>query len=103
MGKNAARGADVLILTEDDPRSEDVLAINNDLKKGINLESVQVVEIVDRRAAIKYALTNSKNNDIIVMLGKGGQKKMYYDGYTTQYIEREITEELIKEVINERK
>ncbi len=103
MGKNAAHGADVLILTEDDPRSESVTAINQDLKKGIDLKTVRVVEIENRKEAIKYALTNAKNNDIIVMLGKGGQKKMYYDGYTTQYIEREITEELIKEVINERK
>ncbi len=103
MGKNASHGADVIILTEDDPRSENVLTINNDLKQGIDCEALKVVEIINRPEAIKYALTNAKNNDIIVMLGKGGQKKMYYDGYTTQYIEREITEELIKEVINERK
>ncbi len=101
MGTNAARGADVLILTEDDPRSEQVADINRDLMRDLDLTKIEVLEIEDRPSAIKYALTNAQNNDIIVMLGKGGQKKMYYDGYTTQYIEREITEQTIKEVINE--
>lgn len=103
MGKNAAHGADVLILTEDDPRSESVSSINQDLKVEIDQNKIQLLEIENRPAAIKYALTNAQNNDIIILLGKGGQKKMYYDGYTTQYIEKKITEEKIKEVINERK
>ncbi len=103
MGRNAAFGADVLILTEDDPRSESVAAINADLKKDIDLSKTEVLEIENRSDAIKYALTKAHINDIIILLGKGGQKKMYYDGYTTQYIERKITEEKIKEVINERK
>ncbi len=103
MGANAAHGADVLILTEDDPRSESVASINADIKSGIKTGEVELVEIESRPDAIKYALTNAQINDIIILLGKGGQKKMYYDGYTTQYIEKDITEEKIKEVINERK
>ncbi len=103
MGANAAHGADVLILTEDDPRSESVASINADIKSGIKNEDVDLVEIESRPDAIKYALTKAQINDIIILLGKGGQKKMYYDGYTTQYVEKEITEEKIKEVINERK
>ncbi len=103
MGANAAYGADVLILTEDDPRSELVSEINADIKSGIDLSSIKLLEIENRPEAIKYAITNAQNNDIIILLGKGGQKKMYYEGYTTQYIEKEITEEKIKEVINERK
>ncbi len=101
MGRNAATGADVLILTEDDPRSESVANINRDLKKDLDLTKLDVLEIESRPEAIKYAITNAENNDIIILLGKGGQKKMYYDGYTTQYIEREVTEQTIKEVINE--
>lgn len=103
MGRNAATGADVLILTEDDPRSENVKDINADLKSDLDLNKIDVKEIESRPEAIKYAITNAQNNDIIILLGKGGQKKMYYDGYTTQYIEREITEQIIKEVINEQK
>lgn len=102
MGKNAAHGADVLILTEDDPRSEAVSDINNDIKAGIDLSTIELIEIENRSDAIKYALTKAQINDIIILLGKGGQKKMYYDGYTTQYIEKQITQEKIKEVINER-
>lgn len=103
MGRNAAHGADVLILTEDDPRSESVASINQDLKKELDLEKIEVVEIENREEAIKYALTTSTENDIIILLGKGGQKVMYYDGYTTEFMEKEITKQLVKEVQNERK
>ncbi len=88
MGEYAAQYADYLILTEDDPRSEDVNEISKQIKLGIKNKKCQISEITNRKEAIKYALENSNPNDVIVLFGKGTMKYMYYDGYKESYNEK---------------
>jgi len=101
MGTNCSMYAKEVILTEDDPRSESVKNINKDLKKGINTESCIVTEIENRYDAIEYVLKKANKNDIIVMLGKAGQDKMYYDGETVEYIEKNVVLNIIGKEKNE--
>lgn len=95
MGENAYNLSDYLILTEDDPREEPVDNIIADLKKLIQNKE-NVIEIPNRKKAIKYILKNANKDDIVVLLGKGNQKFMYYENEEVEYYEKEVVLELLK-------
>lgn len=70
MGKRAVEYADYVIVTTDNPRSEDPSEIISDIMKGIKTNNkVKIIE--DRKKAIHYALDLAENNDSVVLLGKG--------------------------------
>ena len=69
MGKIASELADVAIVTSDNSRSEDPLAIIADICSGMGKTSA--VEIVDRRDAIAHAVNIAQSGDIVVVAGKG--------------------------------
>lgn len=70
MGKVAAEGADLVIITADNSRSERTEDIINDILSGVPDKSRTVV-IPDRAQAIEYAIANAKRGDIILLAGKG--------------------------------
>ena len=69
MGAAAAKVADVVIVTDDNPRSEDPASIRNAILSGIS--NTNVTEIGDRAAAIRAAVATAKPGDCIMVLGKG--------------------------------
>jgi len=72
MGGIAARLADIVVITSDNPRSEDAQLIINDIHAGIESgNSTPVVEELDRRRAIHRAIASAKRNDIVLIAGKG--------------------------------
>ena len=71
MGRIGARLADVLIVTDDNPRSEDPAAIRAQMLEGAREVGGDVREIGDRRAAIAAAVEEARDGDILVLLGKG--------------------------------
>ena len=70
MGEAATRLADVAVLTSDNPRREDPLAIIEEVRAGVSRPEVLVVE-PDRRAAIARALASARPGDVVVVAGKG--------------------------------
>lgn len=68
MGQAAEQGADVVVVTSDNPRTESPEAIIDDVLQG--MERVPHV-VVDRKAAIEHAHQKSQNGDVIVLAGKG--------------------------------
>ena len=74
MGKVAAEISDVVIVTDDNPRSEDPAKIRAAVLSGINSADTEVSEIGDRRAAIKQALTRASHSDVVAVLGKGHEQ-----------------------------
>ena len=70
MGEAATRLADVAVLTSDNPRREDPLAIIGDVRAGVARSEVLVVE-PDRRAAIALALERARPGDVVVVAGRG--------------------------------
>jgi UDP-N-acetylmuramoyl-L-alanyl-D-glutamate--2,6-diaminopimelate ligase len=81
MGKIGATLSDILILTADNPRTEDPLAIIADMHKGISAElEPKVLEIPDRRQAIKTAVKMAQKGDIILLAGKGHEKYQDING-----------------------
>jgi len=74
MGEAAGRGSDFVVLTSDNPRSEDPLAIINDAMVGLQKSAVKYVTEPDRRKAIELAITQAQPGDIVLLAGKGHEK-----------------------------
>jgi len=89
MGKIAARLSDMVIITSDNPRTEDPEIILDDIEKGIlkeNHEKTKYKRISDRKEAIETALESAESGDIVLLAGKGhedyqiiGNKKIDFD------------------------
>jgi UDP-N-acetylmuramoyl-L-alanyl-D-glutamate--2,6-diaminopimelate ligase len=74
MGEAAGRGSDFVVLTSDNPRSEDPLAIMNDAVVGLQKTGVKYSVEVDRRKAIALAIGEARPGDIVLLAGKGHEK-----------------------------
>src|SRR5580692_4227222 len=74
MGEAAGRGSDFVVLTSDNPRSEDPLAIINDALVGLQKTGVKYSVEVDRRKAIAVAIGEARPGDIVLLAGKGHEK-----------------------------
>jgi UDP-N-acetylmuramoyl-L-alanyl-D-glutamate--2,6-diaminopimelate ligase len=74
MGEAAGRGSDFVVLTSDNPRSEDPLSIINDAVVGLQKTGVKYSVEADRRKAIAIAINEAKAGDIILIAGKGHEK-----------------------------
>ena len=81
MTKAAIKGSDQLILTSDNPRTEDPEKILDDMEAGINdSDQSRVLRISDRRAAIKTAVTLAQPGDIVLVAGKGHENYQEING-----------------------
>jgi UDP-N-acetylmuramoyl-L-alanyl-D-glutamate--2,6-diaminopimelate ligase len=74
MGEAAGRGSDFVVLTSDNPRSEDPLAIINDAVVGLQKTGVKYGVEADRRKAIMLAIGEARPGDIVLLAGKGHEK-----------------------------
>ncbi len=74
MGEAAGRGSDFVVLTSDNPRSEDPLAIINDAVVGLQKTGVKYRVEPDRRKAIAVAIGEARPGDIVLLAGKGHEK-----------------------------
>jgi UDP-N-acetylmuramoyl-L-alanyl-D-glutamate--2,6-diaminopimelate ligase len=78
MGAIAGRLADVAIVTDDNPRSEDPAAIRRAVREGCP----QALEIGDRREAIRQAIDLMRDGDVVVIAGKGHEQGQIVGGTT---------------------
>jgi UDP-N-acetylmuramoyl-L-alanyl-D-glutamate--2,6-diaminopimelate ligase len=74
MGEAAGRGSDFVVLTSDNPRSEDPVAIINDAVVGLQKTGVKYSVEVDRRKAIAVAIGEARPGDIVLLAGKGHER-----------------------------
>ncbi len=74
MGEAAGKGSDFVVLTSDNPRSEDPLTIINDALTGLQRTGTRYVTEPDRRKAILLALGEARPGDIVLLAGKGHEK-----------------------------
>lgn len=81
MGEIAAKISDVLIVTDDNPRSENPAQIRSEVLSGIPSDSAaKIFEIGDRRDAIRAALAKASHADIVAVLGKGHEQGQEISG-----------------------
>jgi len=100
MGEISGRIADYTIITSDNPRTEDPEQIVKEVEEGIKKTHGKYICIVDRREAIKHALSMAGKKDIIVLAGKGHEPYQEINGKKYPFDERIIVNELIEELKN---
>ncbi len=95
MGKIAADYSDMVIVTSDNPRDEDPLEIIKDIVSAAKGTKTPMFIHQDRRKAIDFALKNAKENDIILLAGKGHETQQIVKGEEIPMDERKIIKELL--------
>lgn len=96
MAKSSAKFADMLIVTSDNPRTEDPNAIIDDILPGLDGLDIPYVVIVNRKEAIFYAVQNARPGDTIVLAGKGHEDYQIIGREKHHFDEREIVAEALK-------
>jgi UDP-N-acetylmuramoyl-L-alanyl-D-glutamate--2,6-diaminopimelate ligase len=96
MGQAAAEASDLVILTSDNPRSEDPLAIMNDALVGIRRTDTPHVVEPDRATAIARALKEAREGDIVLLAGKGHETYQVLKDKTIHFDDREVAREVLK-------
>lgn len=89
MGKIGVKLADLAVITSDNPRTEDPMAIISDILKGLEDTDQNYVVIENRRKAIRYAMDIGQKDDIIVLAGKGHETYQEINGVKHHLDERE--------------
>ena len=97
MGSIGVRLADHAIITSDNPRTEDPEAIIRDIVAGVKPEDGSFEVVCDRRAAIRYAMSIAKKDDIIVLAGKGHETYQEINGIKHHLDEREEVADALME------
>ncbi|MDD5044705.1 MAG: UDP-N-acetylmuramoyl-L-alanyl-D-glutamate--2,6-diaminopimelate ligase [Candidatus Omnitrophica bacterium] len=98
MGRVTTELADKVIITADNPRSENAEDIIKDILKGVKRDNYKIV--VDRGLAIKEALTMARNNDIVLLAGKGHEDYQVFKDRTINFDDREEARKCLLSLIS---
>jgi UDP-N-acetylmuramoyl-L-alanyl-D-glutamate--2,6-diaminopimelate ligase len=96
MGEVASKLADLVVLTSEDPRTEDVWSIIAQIKSGVQGNHGKIVSIADRFQAIQFALLElAKSGDTVIITGKGHEKSMCYGQVEYPWSDQEAVRKII--------
>lgn len=99
MAQSACDLSDRVILTSDNPRSENPEAILQDMERGLNSAAKRkYISIVDRREAIKTAVGMANKEDIILVAGKGHEKYQDIKGIKYPFDDKEVLREMFEDL-----
>ena len=97
MAQAACEHSDKVILTSDNPRSEDPDLIIKDMEEGLPVAyKRKYISITDRREAIKTAISLAKTQDIILVAGKGHEKYQEIKGVKHHFDDKEVVKEMFE-------
>jgi len=96
MGEAAGRGSDFVVLTSDNPRTEDPRAIINDALVGLQRTGVKYTVEADRRKAIALAIGEARPGDIVLLAGKGHEKVQVTREGSLPFDDVEVAREALK-------
>jgi UDP-N-acetylmuramoyl-L-alanyl-D-glutamate--2,6-diaminopimelate ligase len=97
MGEIAVRESDYAVVTSDNPRSEEPMAIIREIEEG--MKGAPHAVLVERREAIRHALAVAGENDTVVIAGKGHEPYQTIGQTTTAFDDRAVARELLDELI----
>ena len=97
MGRIGVTESDFAIITSDNPRTEDPMAIIEDILKGVDSSMGDYIVVPERRNAIRYAMDIAKKDDIIILAGKGHETYQEICGVKYHLDEREEVAAHLKE------
>ncbi len=95
MGEISSQYADIMILTAEDPRGEDVGKINDEIASGVKERKSQIIKIPDREEAIIAAIKMSKKGDVVLITGKAHEKSINYFGKEEPWDEYQTVEKAL--------
>ncbi len=95
MGAIAAKLSDVIVVTSDNPRTEDPDAIIEDILAGIKGSKVRKIVESDRTMAIKAAMEEAETDDIVLLAGKGHETYQIFGTEKIHYDEREVVKDIL--------
>lgn len=95
MGNISAEFSSHIILTDDNPRTEDPMKIINDIKKGIN-KRINLSIIPSRKSAILKAVSFATRNDYIVIAGKGNENDILYKNHVVKHNDLKVLKARLK-------
>lgn len=95
MAQVAQTHADVLVITDDNPRSEDAAAVRHDILAGLTTAAV-VTEIGNRAEAIAYAIGEAQPGDVVVIAGKGHEDYQEINGVRTHFSDLEQAQQALQ-------
>lgn len=99
MGLAAGQLADLVVLTSDDPRSEDPQAITEEIARGLTAagreEGRDYVAILDRREAIAYACRLARPGDTVLLAGKGHEQTLLLHDQAIPWDDRQVARQVL--------
>jgi UDP-N-acetylmuramoyl-L-alanyl-D-glutamate--2,6-diaminopimelate ligase len=96
MGEAAGRGADLVVVTSDNPRSEDPQAIVNDILPGVERTGAKFLVEVDRARAIEKILAEAAPGDIVLIAGKGHEAYQVLEDRTIPFDDRQVARQALR-------
>jgi UDP-N-acetylmuramoyl-L-alanyl-D-glutamate--2,6-diaminopimelate ligase len=97
MGEVLSEFSDIIIITNDDPYSEDPEIVAQAVHEGITKNNDNVVTILDRRDAIRHALQSAQSGDTVCILGKGAEQWQVFKNKKIPWDDRNVVrEELVR-------
>lgn len=96
MGKVAAQMSDYVVLTSDNPRSEDPLDIMNDVLVGLRRHDTPYLIEPDRASAIRRAIEEARPGDLVLIAGKGHETRQVLKDRTIAFDDREVATEVLR-------
>ena len=96
MGRAAAEGSDVVVLTSDNPRGENPLAIIDEVLPGLSGASAPVIVEPDRHHAIELAIAQAQPGDLVLLAGKGHEKTQTIGGRVIPFDDVAIAQQVLR-------
>jgi UDP-N-acetylmuramoyl-L-alanyl-D-glutamate--2,6-diaminopimelate ligase len=98
MGRAAVEGSDLVVLTSDNPRSEEPMAIIDEALVGVRETATECIVEPDRAAAIAVAIKAARAGDIVLLAGKGHEKVQVLRDRTVPFDDVAVAEGVLKEL-----
>jgi UDP-N-acetylmuramoyl-L-alanyl-D-glutamate--2,6-diaminopimelate ligase len=98
MGRAAAESSDLVVLTSDNPRSEDPMAIIEEALAGVRETTTECMVEPDRAAAIGLAIRAARSGDIVLIAGKGHEKVQIFRDRTIAFDDVAVAASVLKEL-----
>ena len=98
MGRAAGEGSDLVVLTSDNPRSEEPMAIIEEALVGVRETGATCIVEEDRAGAIEIAIRAAKTGDIVLIAGKGHEKVQLLKDGTVPFDDVAVAAEALKKL-----
>ena len=99
MGKAAGEGSDLVVLTSDNPRSEEPMVIIDEALVGVRQTGTPCIVEEDRAGAIEIAIRAARAGDIVLIAGKGHEKVQILKDETVPFDDVAVAAGVLKEIV----